>query len=48
MQLHIQLGVLNQLLINLISGTFIGKLRIEGILFQPIESDNIEFEIPVK
>ena len=30
------------------SGTFIGKLRIEGILFQPIESDNTEFEIPVK
>jgi len=30
------------------SGTFIGKLRIEGILFQPIEPDNTEFEIQVK
>ena len=29
------------------SGTFIGKLRIEGILFQPIEPDNTEFEIRV-
>jgi plastocyanin len=29
-------------------GTFIGKLRIEGILFQPIEPDNIDFEIQVK
>ena len=27
------------------SGTFIGKLRIEGILFQPIEPDQTEFEI---
>ena len=26
-------------------GTFIGKLRIEGILFQPIEPDQAEFEI---
>ena len=30
------------------SGIFIGKLRIEGILFQPIEPDNTEFEIQVK
>jgi plastocyanin len=29
-------------------GIFIGKLRIEGILFQPIEPDNTEFEIQVK
>jgi hypothetical protein len=27
------------------SGTFIGKLRIEGILFQPIKPDQTEFEI---
>ncbi len=30
------------------SGIFIGKLRIEGILFQPIEPHNTEFEIQVK
>jgi plastocyanin len=30
------------------SGIFIGKLRIEGILSQPIEPDNTEFEIQVK
>lgn len=30
------------------SGTFIGKLSIEGILFQPTEPDNTEFEIQVK
>jgi hypothetical protein len=27
------------------TGTFIGKLRIEGILFQPIKPDQTEFEI---
>ena len=27
------------------NGTFIGKLRIEGILFQPIKPDQTEFEI---
>lgn len=27
------------------TGTFIGKLRIEGILFQPIEPESTEFEI---
>jgi plastocyanin len=29
------------------SGTFIGKVRIEGFLFQPIEPDSTEFEIQV-
>jgi plastocyanin len=29
------------------SGTFIGKLRIEGILFQPIKPDQTEFEITI-
>jgi plastocyanin len=31
-----------------LNGNFIGKVGIEGILFQPIEPDYIEFEIQVK
>lgn len=29
-------------------GTFIGKIIIHGVLFQPVEPDNISFEIQVK
>jgi len=29
-------------------GTFIGRIGIHGVLFQPIEPDNIDFEIQVK
>jgi hypothetical protein len=42
---HSAWGVESASYVSNSSGTFIGKLRIEGILFQPIKPDQTEFEI---